>query len=162
MKVESENSNSEVDAPATKKLKTAEDVFASLVLGRTVILKTSDGHELKASVEKLTEYSDVFKEMLSRRTKENIEHEISIDEFTGVVVVEFLRFIHCERVQNLELHAFELFKFSKKYMVAGLASITKQTIKQRMNVSMILETATLAHTYCMNELLDECCRIIQM
>ncbi len=67
------------------------------------------GKVLKAHKVLLMTRSSVFKAMFSHDTLEASENRVVIKDFDFQTIQELLRYIYCEKVENLEAVAFDLF-----------------------------------------------------
>lgn len=149
--------------PAEKKAKLllVDDLFESLLTGNTIILKMAkDGTELKAHIDKLCNSSKKFRTELSFLPRNNMLEILEILGFSGATVTEYLRFIYCGKVQNIEQHAIELFKFAADYDVKDLKELAQASIKNGVNVETALAIAQQTAALELAEVFDECCRVI--
>lgn len=128
------------------------------------IIKASDGEELDAHKIILSARSEVFEAMLSADMEEKATDEVSIDDFDSTVLHELLRFIYCERVENMEKVDIELFKVAEKYGIERLPELCLDSIFNRIDETNVVEIAVFAQVYedrkILNDLFTACVLII--
>lgn len=150
------------ETPPEKKQKTVNDLFNSMIGNNQhaeVILKTFDGLELKANIEKLSKNSSVFKKMFGEQTSKRV---IDIEDFDNEIMTEVLRFIYYGEVQNLEVLSRKLLKAAYKYEIHGLLKICLESVYGNLHGGNVIEIVTIADLYDITELFEACCQQIRM
>lgn len=121
-----------------------------------VIMRTSDGGELKASCSVLSENSIVFDRMFTNDMQEKANRRVDIKEFSAAAMRAFLSYINVNAVESLDTIDMQLYEIGEIYQVEKFKLLCSDSLASRMtdseHVSDILQYASLHE-----ELFDRCC-----
>lgn len=125
-----------------------------------VIIKTSDKKVLKAHKFVLSARSTVFDSMFTHDMEENRTGIIKISDAHSTVITELLRYIYCNKVQDIASFDRLLYKAADKYQIEGLKVICLQSIYQRINPQNAGKYAEFALFHKIEHLFSCCAFII--
>lgn len=124
-------------------------------------LTASDGIELTAHKSIIVARSKVFYAMLKSDTKEARENAVNVPDFDSDTMHEFLRYIYCNEVQDLEIMANDLIFAAEKYEVEGLKKICMESIISSMCKENVIENLKIADRISSSEtLFNKCIDVI--
>lgn len=122
-----------------------------------VILRTSDGEEINAFMSILSANSPYFSQMFATEWKEKASGIVKVQQFSGVIMRQFLRYICVGEVESLGLIDKELYEVADVYLVEKLKIACRESMRARIstvNVAEIIEFASLRGD---ESLHDSCC-----
>lgn len=91
--------------------------------------------------------SPVFATMMETAMVESEENEVTISDISSQALTEFLRFIYCGKVQEIDEIANELLYCANKYDVPDLKPICVRSLAKMLSKSNVLETMMLAELH---------------
>jgi speckle-type POZ protein len=108
----------------------------------TLIL--SDGQEVPVHKNIMSIRSPVFERMMEINMRESEESKCKIEDIEGRVMMEFLRFIYCGHVENIDEIAADLLYVANKYDVPDLKPLCSISMVSKLALENVLQTAVLA------------------
>lgn len=124
-----------------------------------LIIKSSDGEELKAHKAILCTKSDVFDAMFTAEMRESLSGVINCTDLNAKVLTELIRFVYCNKVEGLEDVDIELYGVAKRYQIEKLDEICLHSVYKRLSEENAIEIAIFAE---LNDLkvLISCCALL--
>lgn len=107
-------------------------------------IKVKGGGILKAHRSVLATRSKVFASMLSNDMKEANEGIVNVPDFNMTTMKEILRFIYCNKVENLDEIARNLIYGAEKYELEGLKKICIDSIIKTLTVKNVIPSLVIA------------------
>jgi speckle-type POZ protein len=100
-------------------------------------LKTSDNEVLSAHKFILAARSPVFYGMVTSEMKEAKEGVADVPDFDSKIMKEVLRFVYCNKVENLEEIAGELIVAADKYQIEQLKSLCIENLVPKVTAENV-------------------------
>lgn len=107
-------------------------------------LVTADGEEIPVHKNVLASRSKVFEAMMETQLKEGSEKKALIDDIESKSLKEFLRFVYCGRVNEIEAVAVDLIYAAEKYGLSDLKPLCVQSLVRTISIDTAVETFILA------------------
>lgn len=147
------------DDPSEKIFPDVNTKLYSTMKFSDLIIKSSDGVELKAHKAILCTKSDVFDAMFSSEMRESLSGIVSCIDLDAKVLSELIRFVYCNKVEGLENVDIELYGVARRYQIEKLDEICLQSIYKRLDEKNALEIAMFADLNDLKCLLS-CCSLL--
>lgn len=125
-----------------------------------VTLRTSDGVELKAFKNIISNGSVVFEKMFETDMVEKAECAVDVIDFSGEVMEELLRFMIIGKIQSIETVDIQLYKAATVYQVEDLQNVCLKSIENRISVNNFLEVLEFAYDHDVSEIFGRCCEFV--
>lgn len=122
-----------------------------------VILRTNDGEEIKAFMSILSANSRYFSRMFATEWKEKEIGVFNVQQFSGVIMRQFLQYLCVGEVESLGLIDKELYKVADVYLVEKLKIACRESIRARTSTQSIAEIIDFASCQGDESLHDSCC-----
>lgn len=107
-------------------------------------LVTRDNAEIPVHKNILSIRSPVFETMMETSMRESQSGKATIDDIGSHALMEFLRFVYCGRVENIDEVAVELLYAATKYDIAGLKPLCVHSLMRNICVSNVIEVFMMA------------------
>lgn len=148
--------------PLAKKCKVVHELFDNIVTTKRkfVTLKTDDGKELQADLDKLSEKSILFSQK-EREQSGLVKLSWKVSNMEYEILREVLRFIYCGEIENLQRDQVELFRAAKRFGIKDLADVCLRSISDSLHGGNAADFIVLANSYKIPELFDACCMQIK-
>jgi hypothetical protein len=124
-------------------------------------LITSYGKEIPVHKNILSIRSPVFETMIETKMMESMEGKATIVDIDGKSLMEFLRFIYCGRVNNIDEVAMDLIHAATKYDVLDLKPLCVASLVKNISIDNVMETMMLANLHDEKKLRDFCIDFIK-
>lgn len=98
---------------------------------------------------------------METKMRESKESQVTIEDIDGKALMEFLRFLYCGIVENLDEVACELLYAATKYDVPDLKPLCVNSLTNNLSSSKVIETLMLADLHNENELKSFCIDFIK-
>jgi speckle-type POZ protein len=138
---------------------TSTDLVSQLFNSNTfsdITFICSDKKELPAHRCIITTRSPVFLAMLTTEMREAMSKKIVIDDIDGETMLELLRFIYTNKVENLTKLAQNLIYAAEKYDIPELKLICAQKLIDQITNDNVFENLVLADRLGEEGLLQKC------
>jgi speckle-type POZ protein len=109
------------------------------------LIEANDGITLKCHKFILAARSKVFFAMLTQEMSEAETGLVKVKDFDSVLLMEVLRFIYCNEVNDLDKNAHELIYAAEKYDLDGLKKMCLDEIVESLDEENVLEALLIAH-----------------
>lgn len=106
--------------------------------------KLKNNESLKAHKVVLCARSPVFYKMFTTYMQDAKKSSIDLPDINSNTIKEFLRFIYCNEVQNLETVALELLFIAEKYQVEPLKQLCARHIETKLSEQNVLDVIVIA------------------
>lgn len=107
-------------------------------------LVTAEDEEIPVHKNVVSSRSAVFETMMETNMKENKEKRAKIEDISAPAFTEFLRFIYCGKVEEIDEHAVELLYAATKYDIQDLKPYCVLSLAENLAVPNVIETMMLA------------------
>lgn len=108
---------------------------------------TSDEEEIPVHKNILSIRSPVFETMMETNMLESKEGQAKISDISGKALKEFLRFVYCGRVENIDEVATDLIYAASKYDLPDLKPLCVASLTTKLCVENALDTMMLANLH---------------
>lgn len=106
--------------------------------------KLKNNETLKAHKVVLCARSPVFYKMFTTYLQDAKKSTVELPDINSITIKEFLRFIYCNEVQNLEAVALELLFVAEKYQVEPLKQLCAKHIEAKLSEQNVLDVLVIA------------------
>ncbi|KAJ8675666.1 hypothetical protein QAD02_011452 [Eretmocerus hayati] len=105
-----------------------------------------EGKELRADKGILSVRSRVFEDMFTHSLGETNDNVIDILDFSYAVMKELLRFIYCQKVENLKEMAIDLIVAANYFKLTPLKNICRKSLIENLCLSNVFQVFAIANT----------------
>lgn len=163
LQIDDESSSADGPSSPKKRRIIKELIDSMIVFSRDIILKLSDGSELRAFVSKLTEHSTVFADLLSPKNLEKLNGVLEVSGISRKVMIALLHFVYCGEVEDVDDISMELFKAACDFKIEKLQEIcTKSIIETDLDYDNVIEVLKLADAHQNAKMFVGCCKTIKL
>lgn len=125
-------------------LSTSFEAMYGSALYSDYTLVTADGEDIPVHKNVLASRSQVFAAMMETKLKEGEEKKAVIDDIDSKSLKEFLRFLYCGRVNEIETVATDLIHAAEKYGLKDLKPLCVQSMIKTISMDNAIETFIIA------------------
>lgn len=133
-----------------KLCKDLENLFVSQKY--TDVVLEAEGKEIRAHKGIICSRSAVFDSMFSHDLLESQENTVKIVDTEFEILQELIRYIYCDRVEDLEKVALQLYTAADKYEIEDLQRICKDFLMKNLNADIVVEVLVLADCHSSDDL----------
>ncbi|XP_032458041.1 speckle-type POZ protein B [Nasonia vitripennis] len=120
----------------------------------------SDGKTVRAHKCILAKRSPVFAAMFGTEMRETIENTVEITDVKYDILVEMIRFVYAEKVNDIDALASELAVAADKYALDGLKKYCEQTLMKNLCIGNVFARLQLADTLLMDKLKEKAIKLM--
>lgn len=103
-----------------------------------------------------------FEAMIEEKVKDSYSNEATFEDIDSKTLMEFLRFIYCGKVNNIDDVALDLLSVAHKYRYKNLKKLCVASLMENVKEDNAMEILKLADAYNEKHLKDNCIDYIRM
>ncbi|KAL5274070.1 SPOPL.2 family protein [Megaselia abdita] len=152
----------DVELPVYKRntLSMLADLFHTGKFSDVRLVSFDKPEELKAHKALICAKSPVFTAMFEHATEERREGRVEIADVKHDVLKEMLRFLYTGEVENLEVHAEELYEAADKYCLDDLKDLCERTLIRRITTENVCQYLRLFDMFSSSSMKTKCIHFI--
>lgn len=122
----------------------------------------SDGKEIPVHAVILATNSSVMNTMLTTTMSETGNRHVKLNDIDGETMLELLRFIYTQEVQNIKNLASKLLYGAEKYDLEYLKKLCIESLTEHLTPKNVIDCLILADRYRSEDLLEKCTSLIDL
>jgi speckle-type POZ protein len=120
------------------------------------IVTTCDRKKFKVHKNILTARCPIFSVMLQTKMIEQRKNIVYVDDLNNKTMMELLRYIYSERVENLEEVAFDLIYAASKYDLPDLFQMCVGSLAKQISPKSVLRILAIANLHSIQDMKNDC------